>query len=262
MKSNCLILSALVVLAGFLPQSKADILGSADSFAVLGGSTVTSTGNTILNGNLGLSPGTSITGFYPPGIVNGTIYNTDAVAAQAQADALIAYNLLAGETFNSNLSGQDLGTLTLLPGVYFFSSSAQLTGLLTLDAQGNSNARFDFQIGSTLTTASSASILLINGAQANNVFWQVGSSATLGTGTSFGGSILADQSVTLNTGANLLGRALALNAAVTLDDNVITAPISVPEPGSVWLLAFCASVCGGWRGLAVWRRKAGRSSAR
>jgi type VI secretion system secreted protein VgrG len=203
--------------------------------------------------------------------VNGTIHCTDAFAVQpnihninwaayqAQADALSAYGILASELFNTDLTGQDLGTLVLTPGVYFFSSSAQLTGTLTLNGNGDSNARFDFQIGSTLTTASSSSILLINGAQAGNVFWQVGSSATLGTGTSFDGSILADQSITLNAGANMDGRALALNAAVTLDDNVITVPTEVPEPGSLWLSAFCASVCGAGQGLAGWRRKAGRS---
>ncbi len=281
MKSKCLILSAFVALAGFLPQSKADVfLVSADSFAVLGGATVTSTGDTILNGNLGLSPVASITGFSSvdggPGIVNGTIYDNGAfaaqhdafaaqpnvninwVAAQAQTDALSAYNILAGEPVDSNLTGQDLGTLTLLPGVYFFSSSAQLTGTLTLDGNGDSNARFDFQIGSTLTTASSSSILLINGAQADNVFWQVGSSATLGTGASFDGSILADQSITLDTGASLYGRALALNATVTLDDNVITVPAPVPEPGSFRLLAFCASFFGAGQRFG-WRHKAGRS---
>ena len=276
MKRKCLILSAFVALAGFLPQSKAQgILNSADSFAVLGGSTVKSTGDTILNGNLGLSPGTSFTGFSyidgGPGVVNGTIYDTDAfaaqpkihninwVASQAQSDALSTYSLLAGELFTTDLTGQDLGGLTLTPGVYFFSSSAQLTGILTLDGNGDSNARFDFQIGSTLTTASSSSILLINGAQAYNVFWQVGSSATLGTDTSFDGSILADQSITLDTGASMDGRALALNAAVTLDDNIITVPTPVPEPCSFWLLAFCASVFGAGQRLVVWRRKAGRS---
>jgi type VI secretion system secreted protein VgrG len=196
MKSKRLILSALVALAGFLPQSKAALtLGSADSFGVLGASTVTSTGNTVVNGNLGVSPGTSITGFYPPGIVNGVIHNNDAVAAQAQADALTAYNVLAGEAINQSLTGQDLGLHTLTPGVYKFDSSAQLTGKLTLDAQGDPNAIFVFQIGSTLTTASSSSVLLIGSAQAANVFWQVGSSATLGTGTQFSGSILADASI-------------------------------------------------------------------
>jgi type VI secretion system secreted protein VgrG len=244
MKSKGLILTAFVALAGFLPQSKADvILDSADSFAVLG-----NTGDTILNGNLGVYPGLTITGF-SPGIVNGATYAGGSVAAQAQADALTAYNTLAGETVSQNgtLTGQDLGGMTLTPGVYFFSAVAQLTGILTLDAQGDSNARFDFQIGSTLTTAGSSSIVLTNGAQADNVFWQVGSSATLGADTSFDGSILADQSITLNAGASMSGRALALNAAVTLDDNDITVPTDVPEPASFRLLAFCASVFGAWQ---------------
>jgi len=256
MKSNYLILSALVTLAGFLPQSKAlGILNSAGSFAILGGSTVTSTGNTVLTCDLGVSPGTAITGFLP-GSVSGTTYAGGAVAAAAQADVLLAYNLLAGEAFNQNLTGQDLGGLTNVPGVYHFNSSAQLTGILTLDAQGNSNARFDFQIGSTLTTASSASILLVNGAQAGNVFWQVGSSATIGSSSAFFGSILADQSITLNASASLTGRALAMNGAVTLDDNGITLPVGVPEPDSFWLLIFSGSAFGVWRWLMMRRRKA------
>jgi type VI secretion system secreted protein VgrG len=255
MNKQNVILSVFVALAGFLPQGKAQgTLDSAEGFAVLGGSTVTSTGDTIITGDLGVSPGTSITGFYPPGIVNGTIYNDDPVAGQAEADTLTAYNNLAGEPVDSNLTGQDLGTLVLPPGVYKFNSSAQLTGTLTLSGNGY----YVFQIGSTLTTASSSFILLSNGAQADDVFWQVGSSATLGTDTSFVGSILADQSITMNTGASLYGRALALNAAVTLDDNVITDPAAVPEPGSFWLLAFCASVFGAGQRFG-WRRKAGRS---
>ena len=254
MKSKSLILLAIVALAGFLPQSKASLtLGSAGSFAVLGASTVTSTGNTVVNGDLGVYSGTAITGF-PPGIVHGATYDNDTVAAQAQADARAAYTSLAGEPVTQVLTGQPLGGLTLMPGVYFFSSSADLTGTLTLTGNG----RFDFLIGSTLTTASSSSVLLSEGAQACHVFWQVGSSATLGTDTSFLGSILADQSITLNTGASMIGRALALNAAVTLDNNLITVPTCVPEASTFWPGACCASLFA-WQWLAVWRRKAARS---
>jgi type VI secretion system secreted protein VgrG len=255
MKNKHLILLVVVALAGFLPQSKANInLGSAGGFAVLGGSGVPNTGNTVLYGDLGVSPGTTITGF-GPGIVNGTIYAGGSVADQAHADASSAYSTLAGETGASDLSGQDLGSRTLTSGVYSFSSSAGLTGILILSGTGD----FVFQIGSTLTTASSSSIVLINGAQAGNVFWQVGSSATLGTGTSFNGSILADTSITFNTGASMSGSALALNGAVTLDNNNITIPTAVPEAAAFWPVAFCASVFGGWQWLAVWRRKTGRS---
>jgi type VI secretion system secreted protein VgrG len=153
------------------------------------------------------------------------------------------------------LTGQDLGGLTFTAGVYSFSSSAQLTGTLTLNGTGD----FVFQIGSTLTTADSSTVVLINGAQAGNVFWQVGTSATLGTDTSFNGSILADQSITFDTGANMSGSAVALNGAVTLSDNTITIPTFVPEAAALWPLVFCASVFCGWQRLAVWRRKAGRS---
>jgi len=256
MKRIYLILSVLIALATFLQQSNAQgILNSADSFSVLGGSTVTSTGNTVLTGDLGVSPGTAITGF-PPGIVSGTTFAGGAVAIAAQTNVLSAYNLLAGEAFNQNLTGQDLGGLTNTPGVYRFNSAALLTGILVLDAQGDSNARFDFQIGTTLTTASSSSILLINGAQAGNVFWQVGSSATIGSGASFDGSILAYASITMNTSASLIGRALAMNGAVTLDNNIISIPTSVPEPASFWLLIISGSIFGGWRCLAARRRKA------
>ncbi len=135
-----------------------------------------------------------------------------------------AYNTLAGMACNTDLTGQDLGGLTLTPGVYCFSSSAQLTGNLTLDAQGNSQALFVFQIGSTLTTATNASVVVINGGQDCNVSWQVGSSATLGTATAFVGNILALTSITLNTTASVSGRVLARNGAVTLDNNAITVP--------------------------------------
>lgn len=253
MKNKHLILSVVVALAGFLPESKAQgILNSAGTFVVLGGSTVTSIGDTVLNGDLGVYPGTVITGF-GPGIVNGATYAGGSVAAQAQADALNAYNTLSSETPIQDLTGQNLGGLTLTSGVRSFDATAQLTGTLTLDAQNNPDAIFVFQIGSTLATASSSSIVLINGAQAGNVFWQVGTSATLGAGTSFDGSILADTSITLDNGTSLDGGALALNGAVSLDDNVITA---APEPAAFWLLAFCGSIFGVWQWLTARRRKA------
>ena len=253
MKSKSLILSVVVALAGFLPQSQAALY----DFPVLGGSTVTSTGNTRLNGDLGVYPGDSITGFGSvAGTVTGATHNNDPTAISAHSAASTAYDNLASLAPTLDLTGHVLGTgdFVLLPsGVYHFGDAAALTGTLTLSGTGD----FVFQIGSTLTTASSSSISLINGAQAGNVFWQVGSSATLGADTSFDGSILADQSITLNNGASMSGRALALNGAVTLDGNEIT---GVPEPATFWLLTFCASVFGAWRWFAVWRRQqAGRS---
>jgi hypothetical protein len=206
-------------------------LGAAQSFAVLAGSTVTNTGSTTVDGNLGVDPGLAITGF-PPGLVTGgTIHSGDAVALQAQNDTATAYKALAGEALTADLTGQDLGGRTLVAGVYRFSSSAQLTGALTLDAQGNPDAVFVFQIGSTLTTASNASVLVINGAQDCNIFWQVGSSATLGTTTAFKGSILALASITLNTGANVSGRALARSAAVTMDTNEVSVVACATDAG-------------------------------
>lgn len=200
----------------------APALGTAKNFAVLGGSTVTNTGSSIVIGDLGLWPGSSITGF-PPGNVSGVIHTTDAVAKNAQNDVTTAYNALAGQPCNSNLTGQDLGGKTLTAGVYCFSTSAQLTGTLTLNAQGNADAVFIFKMGSTLTTASGSSVVMINGGQNCKVFWQVGTSATIGTTTQFAGNILALTSITMNTGAKLNGRALARNGAVTLDTNRIDA---------------------------------------
>lgn len=208
-------------------------LGTAANFAVLGAQTVTNTGPSVLTGNLGVSPGTSCTGFPAPctggpGIVNGTTDAGDTVAATAQTDAHTAYTNAAGQTCNTTLTGQDLGGLTLTPGVYCFASSAFLTTgnrILTLSGSGV----FIFQIGSTLITASNAQVVLTNGATANNVFWQVGSSATLGTGTSFIGSILAEISITATTGASSNCGLYALTGAVTLDTNTISTCIVPPN---------------------------------
>lgn len=227
----------LVVLAlGFAALSfgPSPAVAQLSSFAVLGGSTVTNTATpTVVNGNLGVSPGSAVTGFPPGTVTGGTIHAADAAAAQAQSDLATVYTNLANTACNTDLTGQDLGGKTLTPGVYCFSTSAQLTGTLTLDAQGNPNAVFLFKIGSTLTTASAASVVLINSASGCGVFWQVGTSATLGTGTSLAGSILALSSITLNTGAGVTGRALARNGAVTLDDSHVTLCVGGPPFPSV-----------------------------
>ncbi len=196
-------------------------LGSAASFAVLAGSAVTNTGPSTINGDLGVSPGTAVTGF-PPGTVNGTVHQTDAVAAQAQADLTTAYNDAAARTPPTAVPA-DLGGLTLTAGVYRSASALGLTGALTLDAQGDPNAVFVFQAASSLITASASHVNLINGAQACNVYWQVGSSATLGTSSLFTGSILALTSISVNDSVTVNGRVLARNGAVTLINDTISA---------------------------------------
>jgi hypothetical protein len=208
---------------------------TVSTFAVLGGSTVTNTGTTLIGGNLGVSPGTAITGF-PPGLVNGTTHSADATAGTAQNELTTAYNTVMGLPCppGNVLTGTDLGGLTLTPGVYCFASSAQLTGTLTLNALGNANAQFIFQIGTALTTATSSTVVLINMAQASNVFWQTGTSATFGATNSLVGNFLALASISFGNGTSLQGRALARNGAVTLiGDNVFIPGVSLPgAPGT------------------------------
>jgi hypothetical protein len=201
----------------------APALGTAKSFAVLAGSTITNTGGTAIVGDVGVAPGTAITGL-TAGQVTGTIHAGDPVAMQAEADLTTAYNNLAGRPCQHPMTGVDLGGKTLPPGVYCFGVAAtQATGTLTLDAQGNPNAVWIFQIGSTLTISTNLSTIVIGGGTACNVYWQVGSSATINVGAQFSGNVLAQASITLLTGASVSpGRTLTQTAAVTLDTNVIS----------------------------------------
>jgi hypothetical protein len=265
MKSKRLLFLAIAVVAGLAPRAGADFsLGTAANFAILAGTTVTNTGATLINGgDVGVYPGSSITGF---GAGSGTLaapyqfHAGDAVAALALQDLATAYNLAVALKPTQILTGQDLGGLTLTPGVYSFATSAQLSGMLTLNDLGNPNAQFVFQIGTTLTTALNSSVVTRNGNLAsvdNNVFWQVGSSATIGTDTAFEGHILADTSINLSTDATLLnGSALAINGAVTLDTNQVFNPSAVPEPGSLALV-----LVGGTLTVLVRLRKRSRSRA-
>ena len=201
-------------------------LATASNYSVLGGSTVTNTGPSVLDKSLGVWPGSSVTGF-PPGLVTapGTIEVTTAAAQQAQLDLTAAYLDSEARPLDATTTA-DLVGLTLQGGVYAASAQGPLglSGTLVLDGGGDPNTVFIFQTDSTLITGSGSTVSLINGAQECNVFWQVGSSATLGTGSVFAGNILALTSVTATTGATVHGRALAQNGAVTLDSNVFTTP--------------------------------------
>jgi hypothetical protein len=225
------LLAAILIALLFTPsEASAQTLGTAANFGVLAGSTVTNTGASQISGNVGVSPGSAIVGFPPGTVTGGTIHANDAVAQQAQNDLTTAYNAVAALPCNTDLTGQDLGGQTLVPGVYCFATAAQLTGTLTLNAQGNPNAQFFFKIGSTLTTASNSVVQVINGGSNCNVFWQIGSSATIGTATTMAGNILALTSITATTGANVSGRLLARNGAVTLDTNHVSACTSTCSP--------------------------------
>jgi hypothetical protein len=239
-------LSTLIFTSSALAAAASVGLGTAAPFSVLAGSTVTNTGPTTMFGDLGLSPGSSVTG--APHVLAET-HVDDAVAIAAKNDLTTAYNEAASRPSNGS-AGTDLAGQVFLPGVRTASSSLLLSsGSVTLDAQGNPAAVFIFQIGSTLITGSNTSVSLINGAQACNVFWQVGSSATLGTGTSFVGTVMALESITANTAATIHGRLLAQTGAVTLESNTIRTsncassvsgsgggaetPNGVPPPGVV-----------------------------
>lgn len=264
-------------------------LGVAQQFAVLGAQSVTNTNATTLHGDLGVSPGTSITGADSVTFAaGGSIHQADSTAMQAQTDAQGAYRALAALTGGVDLSGRDLGTLGVLtPGIYFFSSSAALSGNLTLDFGNDRSGVFVFQIGSTLTTAAGSMVKVINGAGSNGIYFQVGSSASLGSGSDIAGNILAQQSITFGSAANIAcGRALALTGSVTMIGNTVSndcnayggpgmasdfgsagfsgaglaglAPVDVPEPGSRAL--FGIGLLGA--SYSVMRRRAGMIGAR
>ncbi len=235
----------MIILALWAPNVYATTinagLGAASLFGVLGGTSVTNSGPSSIDGNLGLWSGTSLTGF-PPGIVTGTIDAANAIAMQAQTDLTGAYNAAAAQPCGGVLTGQNLGGQTLTAGVYCFASAAQLNGNLILNAQGNANAVFLFEVGGTLTTLSNSQVTMINGGNGSNVMWQVGGSATLGSSSQFAGNILALSNITLDSGADIsCGRALALNGAVTMNSNDISingagCAANTPEPGTAALL--------------------------
>jgi uncharacterized repeat protein (TIGR01451 family) len=241
--ASLIVIAALSFAASSHPTwaQSAPSLGASDNFAVLAGTTVTSTGFTVVSGNLGVSPGTAVTGFGPGVIQNGQIYSGGgSLAGPAEASAQTAYSDLAGQSCvpANNLSGKILGVtpgaVTLGPGVYCFNTSAQLTTTLTLNDGGDPNAVFIFQMGTTLTTASNSQVIMSSGGRGKNVFWQIGSSATIGTGTSFRGNIIAYTSITMTTSASTVGRLFALGGAVTMDTNAVDA---LPATPSVTLTA-------------------------
>lgn len=224
----CMLSMAVAIGSGAtaLAAESAIGLGTAAEYAVLAGATVTNTGPSQISGSVGVHEGSAVVGF-PPGIItNGVIHAADVQAAQAKIDLTAAYDDAAGRP-SSAAASADLVGQTLVSGVYT-GPTLGLTGELTLDAQGDPNAVWIFQAASTLITASDSTVLLVNGAQACNVFWQVGSSVTLGSNSNFVGTVMALTSIAAQTGARIEGRVLARNGEVTLDNNVITAPACQP----------------------------------
>lgn len=205
-------------------QASIPLLGLSN-FTVIAGASVTNTGGTVITGDLGLSPGTSIGGF-PPGILNGTLHINTAIANQAKLDLVTAFNDAAARTAGDmvTLSG-NIGGLTLTPGLYKSTSTLAISsGDVTFDALGNADAVFIIQIASTFTTTPGRKVILAGGAQAKNIYWQVASSATFGTTTVMKGTVMAQESITFDTGATLQGRALARTGSVTMDANTMVLP--------------------------------------
>jgi type VI secretion system secreted protein VgrG len=221
-------------------------LEAAENTTLLGGSTITNTGATTVFGNISLSPGVSVTGFGPGTVTGGSIHINDDLAVRSHANAFTAYTNLTHETFTTNLSGTVLGgaaPLTLTPGVYRFDTTAQLTGTLILDTQGDPNAVFHFIIGTTLTTAVNSQITFLNGSS-TNVFWAIGTSATLGVGSTLQGNLIATTSVTVNSGVQVNGRVLAIDGAITMDTNVIHGAAPASATASYWT----GNVSSNWSG--------------
>lgn len=242
-------LLAVSACAGLPSQAKAQAvvdLGAAASFAVLASSGITNVGVTHVSGDIGTAPTATIDGGGSFSFVTGADHGNDSFTQNAQLAAAAAYTDAAHR--GATPVGTTLGGTSPPPGVYS-AATFDLTGILTLDAVGNTNAVWIFQAGATLTTAALSQVALLNGAQAANIFWQVGSSATL-NGADFSGSILANQSITLTSGALVDGRLLALGAHVTLDGNTLSAPTAIPEPATSALAAAVAAL-----GLACWRRR-------
>jgi hypothetical protein len=198
-------------------------IGSDVKFAVLAGSTVTNDGPTIVRGDLGVSPGSAVTGFPPGKVTNGSIHTADGAAARAEHDLTTAYNNAAGRT-NPTLLPADIGGMTLRPGLYKVTTSLAITGNVTLDGHNDPDSVFIFQVPTKLTLAVNSSVTLINRAKVRNIFWQVGTSATLKKASIFNGIILAHASIALGTGTTVNGRLLARNGAVTLLRNAVTEP--------------------------------------
>jgi type VI secretion system secreted protein VgrG len=237
---TCLLAALVLSFAGPARAATATVdLATAASYSVLGGQSVSNTGASTLAADLGVSPGTAITGF-PPGVVGGAVHAADAAASQAQSDLTIAYNDAAGRSSSAAVAG-DLVGRRLLPGVYRSTSTLSLTGTVTLDAQGDPAAVFIFQVASALTTFSASQVRTVNGTDPCHVFWQIGSSAILGTSSTFAGTVMALTSISVQTGAVVHGRALARNGSVTLDDDVFASPACNPAAASAAASAYSSS---------------------